>query len=278
MKQRILLISDYCSHGTISLGASIPILERMGFRVSVLPTALVSSTFSKEKVAQMDTTLYVRDALAAWDAMGFQFDAIFSGFVVSDEESKIIADFCERKGIEGARIYVDPIMGDDGALYDGVSKYAVDRTRRIMEVADYAIPNVTEACLLSSRDPSKAKHSFSQLHANSIVDNLRSQGVRSVVITSCIVEEQPSVVGYDAESEQYFTYPIHVVPKYFPGTGDIFSSLIMGLTMYGDSLPVATQKAMDAVHTLVERNKDVEDADNGIDLSASMDVIDALIK
>lgn len=41
---------------------------------------------------------------------------------------------------------VDPIMGDQGKLYNGVKEETVDNMRKLSSVADVMVPNFTEAC------------------------------------------------------------------------------------------------------------------------------------
>ena len=50
----------------------------------------------------------------------------------------------------------------------------------------------------------------------------------------------------------------------FPGTGDIFSSIIVGKLQDGDTLEHATQTAMDIVHNWIDKNKNNQDINRGI--------------
>ena len=91
--------------------------------------------------------------------------------------------------------------------------------------------------------------------------------------------DRPGVVDwvlrcYDAESGEYFTIPFDEVPVYFPGTGDIFSSVLLGRVLKGYTLRDATKNAMDVVRELIVRNADQEDKPRGIPIEACLDVID----
>jgi len=55
------------------------------------------------------------------------------------------------------------------------------------------------------------------------------------------------VVGYDQATDAHFTIPFDEVDAYFPGTGDIFSSVLMGRVLSGRSLRDATANAMGVV-------------------------------
>ena len=109
----------------------------------------MSDTLNYPKFYIHDTTEYVRQSLAIWEELGFEFDAISTGFIVTEEETRIISDFCHRRAQKGTKVFVDPIMGDNGKLYAGVPESTIGLMRSLLECADYAVPNYTEACLLT---------------------------------------------------------------------------------------------------------------------------------
>ena len=146
---QLLLINDMCGYGKVALSAMLPVLSHMGYRIHNLPTALVSDTLNYPKFYIHDTTEYVRQSLAIWEELGFEFDAISTGFIVTEEETRIISDFCHRRAQKGTKVFVDPIMGDNGKLYAGVPESTIGLMRHLLECADYAVPNYTEACLLT---------------------------------------------------------------------------------------------------------------------------------
>ena len=115
---KVLLIGDMAGYGKISLGAMIPIMSHMGFNLYNLPTALVSNTLDYGLFEILDTTDYMKNTLKVWKKLGFSFDAICTGLIVSEEQVKVVAEYCRQQQREGKRIFVDPIMGDDGVLYN----------------------------------------------------------------------------------------------------------------------------------------------------------------
>ena len=54
------------------------------------------------------------------------------------------------------------------------------------------------------------------------------------------------------------------IPVHFPGTGDIFSAILIGHILNGTPLEASTRRAMDGVYTLIDHNKDNEDKNRGI--------------
>ena len=54
---------------------------------------------------------------------------------------------------KGLLVMTDPIMGDEGKLYNGVTEETVENMRRLIGVADVIVPNLTEAHLPRRRRP-----------------------------------------------------------------------------------------------------------------------------
>lgn len=135
MEKKLLLINDLASYGKVALSAMIPMLSYMGHQVYNLPTALVSNTLDYGKFDIPETIDYMRNTIKIWDELGFSFDAVATGFVVSEEQAEIIGDFCRKEAKKGTLIFVDPIMGDEGKLYSGVSEQTVFHLKRVSAVA-----------------------------------------------------------------------------------------------------------------------------------------------
>ena len=153
-------------------------------------------------------------------------------------------------------------MGDYGKLYGGASESTVRCMKEMLSVSHLCFPNYTEACLLT--DSEYKEEGISEKDAYELIDKLRAIGSHSVLITSCIVEGQHAVVGFNHLTEEYFLLPYEEIPVQFPGTGDIFSSIIVGRLKDGDQLRHATRIAMDTLRNWIDTNKDDKDKNRGI--------------
>ena len=149
MSKKLLLINDLAGYGKVALSAMIPVLSHMKYEIYSLPTAIVSNTLDYGKFEILDTTEYIKNTLKVWDELNFDFDAISTGFIVSKEETRIITELCKNKSDKGITIFTDPIMGDDGRLYNGITEETVSLMRELVSVADYIVPNYTEAAYLA---------------------------------------------------------------------------------------------------------------------------------
>ena len=94
MEHPVLLINDMAGYGKVALAAMIPVMSHMGLNVCNLPTALVSNTLDYGKFEILDTTEYMEHTLKVWEELGFRFDAVSTGFIVSDVQAQLVTDYC----------------------------------------------------------------------------------------------------------------------------------------------------------------------------------------
>ncbi len=260
--KQILLINDVCGYGKVATAAMLPILSYMGLPVCNLPTALVSNTLDYGKFNLLETTDYIKGVFPVWKQLGFRFDAIATGFIASERQAALIARYCREQAETGTTVFVDPIMGDEGKLYNGVTAATINSMREMLSVAHLCYPNYTEACYLTGK-PYQPQGVTAE-EARLLLNHLLEIGPKSVLITSIPVDGQPSVVGYNHLTADYFSIPYTEIPVHFPGTGDIFSAILIGHIINGSPLRESTQRAMNGVYALIDRNKDNADKNRGI--------------
>lgn len=250
-KKQILLINDMAGYGKVATAAMLPILSYFGHPTYNLPTALVSNTLDYGKFNILETTDYIKGVFPVWKQLGFSFDAIATGFIASERQAAIISRYCREQAAKGATIFVDPIMGDEGKLYNGVTPATINSMREMLGVAHLCYPNYTEACYLTGR--SYSPDGVSRAEAESLLNHLCKIGSRSALVTSIPVDDE--------------------IPVHFPGTGDIFSAVLVGHLLDDEPLMESTRKAMDAVYRLIDLNKDNEDKNVGIPLERYLNII-----
>ena len=270
MKQ-ILLINDVVGYGKVGMGAMLPILSYLGIPTYSLPTALVSNTLNYGKFNIQDTTEYIKGTLPVWKELGFSFDAICTGLMFSEEQAKLVASYCEEQGKNGTTVFVDPILGDGGQLYNGVTERQVELMREMVSVADLTFPNYTEACYLTNTRIKSGSISWEE--AGDLLDKLRDMGSKSVLITSCKIDGHNSVAGYNHFNDNYFHLDYHEIPGLFHGTGDIFSAVLIGHLLNGEPLKGSTRQAMDTVFRMIDRYSDTDDKNRGIPVEKCLDLL-----
>lgn len=259
-------------YGKMGLAGMLPILSNMGHSVYNLPTALVSNNFDYGKFSVLDTTAYMGETIRVWQELGFQFDCMTTGFLASADQVDLLRAFIDLQRKADFLVVTDPIMGDGGKLYNGSTRETVDNMRRFVGAADVIVPNLTEAEFLTGLYEGEELLTGEQ--ARQILDRLRALGPRSVVITSGREEGGRHVVwGFDGRTGEYFTVPYRFIKAHFPGTGDIFTSLLTGQLLGGRSLPQAVQKAVDLLERLIFLEQDVAERNNGIRIEKYLSVL-----
>lgn len=271
--KNVLIINDMPGYGKVALAAMLPILANQGHSVYNLPTALVSNTLDYGKFTILDTTDYMVEAIKVWKELGFQFDCITTGFLASAAQVGIIRDFIASQKKEGLLVMTDPIMGDDGALYNGVTEETVGNMRRLIGVADVIVPNLTEAEFLTGL--CVGQESLSRTEARQMLDALRDFGPRSVVITSGMEAESGEHVVwvYDHNEKDYYTIPYRYISVHFPGTGDMFSAVLAGELLAEKPLRQSVKYAMDMLEKLIFLERDEIEKNKGIRIEKFLSVL-----
>lgn len=262
--KKICCVNDMPGVGKIALSAMIPILSASGVDVTSLPTALVSNTLDFGKFDILDTTDYMDRTVDIWHELGFQFDCISTGFMVNPRQIDIVEKLIKNQKQEDLLVVVDPIMGDEGKLYNGMSESNVEIMRRLSAYADILIPNFTEGCFLTGQFYSGDTLSSDQ--ARELVDGVRGLGAKSVVLTSASIDGQNCVAGYDHKADAYFTIGFDLIDVRFPGTGDIFSAVLISDVLNGAALKDATAHAMQVVRDIIRDNLNKEEKFFGVDI------------
>ncbi|MBR4773543.1 MAG: bifunctional hydroxymethylpyrimidine kinase/phosphomethylpyrimidine kinase [Bacteroidales bacterium] len=263
--------------------AMLPILTHLGHSTYNLPTALVSNTLDYGRFNVLETTDYMRGTIPVWRQLGFRFDAVCTGLMFSDEQARLVADYCTQLRREGTTVFVDPIMGDGGRLYNGMSQRQVELMRDMVGVADLTFPNYTEACYLT--DTPYRPEGLSWGEACTMLDGIAALGARSALVTSARVDGHSCVIGrlganlpttdhrLPTTDHPYFRLDYDEIPVAFHGTGDIFSAVLIGHLMNGKSLKESTQTAMTVVSNLIDRNRSLSDKCRGIPIEQCLDLL-----
>jgi len=249
---RVAAIHDLSGFGRASLTVIIPILSTMGVQVCPLPTAVLSThTGGFTGYRMVDLTDSMESFIEHWEALNLSFDAVYSGFLGSPLQIDIVKNFIRRfsKGekSETPLVVVDPVMGDDGTLYGPIGEKMVKEMRQHITNAHIITPNFTEAAFLLDKEYS---NSTTQQQIKDWILELSQRGPRIVIITSVPLsrhENVTSVVAYDQNDGRFWRVNCNFIPAYYPGTGDIFTSVVVGSILQGDSLPIALDRAVQFV-------------------------------
>ncbi|WHH61192.1 pyridoxamine kinase [Petroclostridium sp. X23] len=245
---RIAAIHDLSGFGRCSLTVIIPILSAMGMQVCPLPTAVLSThTGEFENYKFIDLTEHMEEYIAHWKSLDIKFNSIYSGFLGSSRQISIVADFINEFHQPDQLVVVDPVLGDDGELYATFDHKMVNKMGELVKLADIITPNITEAALLLNEP---YPESIQQEELKSWILRLADQGPKTVIITSVpesLSKNKTAVVAYNSSDKRFWKVSCDYIPANYPGTGDVFTSVLVGSLLQGDSLPIALDRAVQFV-------------------------------
>ena len=241
---RVAAIHDISGVGRCALSAAFPVLSALGVQVCPVPTAVLSTqTDGFEDFTFIDLTHDVLPTFEHWAGLGIEMDCIFSGFLGSIDQVGIVAGILERSGEHVLKL-VDPVMGDDGALYATITPEMGRSMRSLCSVADVVTPNLTECSHLIDRLDADAPVGEADLRR--YLKELCGLGAKTAVITGVPLEEGILTnAAYDSVSGSFVEARCKKLRQSYPGTGDTFTSVLGGLLLLGAPLERALQGATD---------------------------------
>ena len=242
-------VHDLSGMGRCSLTVIIPVLSAMGVQVCPLPTALLSThTGGYEGYTFLDLTDEIPKIAAHWDNLGVRFDAVYTGFLGSSRQIMTVRDFALRNKRDGALFFADPVMGDDGSVYATYTQDMCAQTAELVRDADFLTPNLTEASLLLKM-PYREDYTLSE--TKDLLAALCGLGPRCVVLTGLRDWDDDNRIGaayLDHETGDFgFTFTERVRVS-FPGTGDVFASVLLARLLNGSGLAMACRDAVRFVY------------------------------
>lgn len=246
--KKVAAIHDLSGFGRSSLTSIIPILSSMKVQVCPVPTAVLSShTGGFEGYSFLDLTDYMEQHIAHWKSLNLEFDCIYSGFLGSPKQMKIVADFIDFFGHKNNLTVIDPVLGDNGKLYGTMNNEMVEEMKKLISKADIITPNFTEVTFLLNK-PYKKEISESEIKEWLV--ELANMGPKIVIATSVPDENshkadrKTNVIAYDKENDVFWKVSCKYIPASYPGTGDAYTSVVIGSLLQGDSLPIAIERGV----------------------------------
>ncbi|MCM1054310.1 MAG: pyridoxamine kinase [Bacteroides sp.] len=238
-QHRVAAIHDLSGFGRCSLAVIIPVLSSMGIQCCPVPTAVLSThTGGFEDVVIKDLTDYISPALAQYKKLEIGFDAVYSGFLASAEQIDHCLEFFSA--YKDSLKIVDPVMGDHGKPYRTYTAELCRRMGELADVADVITPNLTEAAiLLGEQFPVELTAGAAKSWLARLCKRVRIAVITGVPLTEGAIAN----VGCDREHGGFWRVDCDYVPASYPGTGDIFASVLTGSLLLGDSLPIAMDRA-----------------------------------
>ncbi len=239
--KRILTIQDISCLGKCSLTIALPVLSAIGVETVILPTALLSTHTMFKDAVITDLADRLMPIVAHWKKEGIRFDAVYTGYLGNPKVVQTVTEVVGESGDPAPFLLVDPVMGDHGRLYQGFDDNYVKKNRDLCAMADLILPNLTEAAFLTG---TSYPESCSAEEVQCLLKALTELGAKKAVLTGISLKRgETGAMGYDRESQQFFSVQVPQVPAAYHGTGDLFASVTAGSLLRGLSLEEATELA-----------------------------------
>lgn len=245
--KKVATINDLSGVGRCSLTAAIPVLSTLGVQCCPYPTAVLSCHTGFKEFTFLDTTDEMLKYRKSWDNLNIDFECIYSGFLGSEKQIDIVLDFIKER--EEALIVIDPVMGDNGKVYSTFTKEMCNKMKKLVSIADIVTPNLTEACILTEEEYSENSNDEKILN---IAKKISSMGPERVIITGIIRGNKVVNFAYDNVEKSFFKVESDFNNKSYSGTGDIFTSIVIGLILNGHSLNYSVEKATEFIYKTIE--------------------------
>lgn len=240
---KVAAVHDMSCFGRCSLTVIMATLSCMGIQVCPLPTAVLSTHLGGfTHVAFADFTGNMPEFFRHWKSEQVHFDCIYTGFLASEHQIDIVSQFIDEFSHNKPLVLIDPVMGDDGRLYSVYTAKMQERMRQFIEKAAVITPNYTEACFFLEKayepyipEPATMKE---------WLVSLAELGPNKVVITGVPLADGHLLnSGFERDTGQFWEVISERIPARYPGTGDIFASVLAGLLLRQHRLPDAMLKA-----------------------------------
>ena len=232
----VLCIHDLSGIGRCSLAVATPVLAAMGHQPVMLPTVLLSShTGGLGQPVVHNLPGHGQAALEHYHKLGFTFDCIYSGYLSSPQQQELVEQ-AFALWPQALKI-VDPVLGDHGRFYTGMEPL-VEGMRSLCRQADLILPNLTEACFLLGKPYQEGE--FTPEQAQALADEL-SQTLQQAVVTGLPMAKYLACAGSNGRTR--FLVKRLRLNRSYPGTGDLFASVLTGALLRGNALSAAVDAA-----------------------------------
>ena len=237
--KRVLCIHDLSALGRASLSVIVPTLAATGCQPVMLPVSIFSvHTGGLGEPVQQDIYEYCLQTLERYSQMGEEFDCIYSGYLADSKQAALVQRAFDLW--PHALHAVDPVLGDHGRLYSGVSPEMCEIMKKLCQQAQIIFPNSTEAAFLLNREPEQ--HCLQRKQAEETALELVQTYGCHVVLTG-ILTEHNKIANICGHHQDVFCVPSVRCERNYPGTGDLFAAATLGKLLTGSDLPAAVSMA-----------------------------------
>lgn len=260
------VIEDLSGIGNMSLVTALDIFHAVNITTAALPATILSTQSegfgqpaSIDPAAQRQ---FSQRSLAHWQSVSdIQIDSILVGYLGLTSTVDLVNNWINQTKNQAGQIIIDPVMGDRGRLYPGLSEKLINKMRQLILNASVITPNLTELGLLcAGSNNSDAVHKIPEYFRF-----LQSIGFHGDCIITGIPnhEEIISQLWTEASTDYHLAkeFITSRMPGHFYGTGDVFAACFAALLGIGQSKPEAFDNANRLVSFAIQETASLPDKD-----------------
>ncbi|WNJ17659.1 bifunctional hydroxymethylpyrimidine kinase/phosphomethylpyrimidine kinase [Pontibacter sp. G13] len=248
---KILTVHSLAVHGTASLKA---IQSMLGTRILPVPSVYLSGLTNIPGVVKTDVAFkeVLTSTLEVARARNEQI-VWFVGYLGDPQQAETIRELYQEYRDISLGMVVDPVCGDHGKMY--VPEEILQAWPRLLEVADWALPNFTELKFLSGHpdlsisEPGPYLEQFQAKYPD-----------LSFIVTSLDNGKLMTLELHSPNGSQTFKH--ERIEAQYDGTGDVFAAAFILYFYYLKTAPAVAmeQAALTTMHTI--RNSRMRDSDD----------------
>ena len=254
-QKRIAAIHDISGVGKCSLTVALPVISATGVECCALPTTLLSThTGGFKNIYIEDLSKSILPIAKHWKSEGFEFDAIYSGYLGSMEQVDLVSTTIDILKTNNTLVVIDPVMGDNGRLYQTFSPEFPFKMKELCKNADIITPNVTEACLMLAEEYKAPP--YTKEYIESLLLKLSKICNGTVVLTGCCLnEKEQGAAAYSKNEDKIGFFSCPKIPGMYHGTGDIFASVFVSFMVLGKGMEKSLKAAVEFTCRAIENSQ-----------------------
>lgn len=256
--KKIAMINDISGFGHCSMAVSLPVISALKVQCCPVPTSIFSNHTGFKDYYSFNFTPYMKDYIDTWKKLELNFDGIYAGYLSSEEQIDIVRYFIENFRQENTKIIIDPVMGDNGKLYQCFTESMCNKIKELIKYANILTPNVTECAILTD---TPFRNDFTIDDIVIMIKQLSLLGIDNIVVTgfkpqnNCQNNNTITNVCYCDNKITLVDTQKRGTDR--PGTGDIFASIISACSVNGTNLYESVRLASNFIGDCIEKSDEL---------------------
>jgi pyridoxine kinase len=241
---RVLVLTDLPVVGNVAGRVALPALVSESCLPQLLPTCLVTGHGAFKGTQVFANPAFFLAALAHMSQLNPIPDWLLSGFFPNASSIDTFISWLDSFNHPLPPLTIDPVMADNGKLYQILSPEIVPAMTRLLGYAQVLTPNVTEAALLLGLAASTRP--ANRQEAQDWLQSLANFGPSTVVLTSLDLADRPDtleILSYHRPSQSFDSFTSPKLGHSIPGAGDYYAAVLTGALARGLSTAQALAQA-----------------------------------